>query len=347
MSKFVPRTTEEIYLAYLQKAQELRIADQMLQQASAEAPPLTATAVMPVAPTSTVEISAPVIEPTARPVTQPVTQPMVEPVTQPATQPVVEQTVTVATPITVEETPIFEEFIEQKTVEVAPLVDTPEVVVTPVEQPLPPEQVIGTPLPPETTATFDDLAEQVERPGGWRGLMRTLGILLWIAAVLGLLLSAFAFLTRNNPITSFGDFGVYYQRRSDMEPDIRNGSLIIAREMEPNGGVIGDDLLFATNQESEGRAALRRVVNVIRAESRTTYDTIALADRENTHEQFTEEQVLMKKLVSIPYLGALLDWLTDHIWWTLGAFLLSLLLMSLFRRKQPVVVQESYQVDSY
>jgi hypothetical protein len=78
---------------------------------------------------------------------------------------------------------------------------------------------------------------------------------------------------------------------------------------------------------------LRRVVNVLRTNNETTYDTIAMSDRENTHEQFSNRQALARKTMAIPLLGFLIDWLTVHLWWTIGAFVLSLILVTAARRR--------------
>ena len=404
MATYVPRSIEEISQAFLEKVQEQRIAQQLVEK----------------------ELIAPAPEPAPIPDWKPLvpdaTPAAVEepPAVLPAPAPIEEPPAVLPAPASGDETPsldqINSQFIEARTddvvqpsvqapapeapidaipvadapVAVAPIVSTPvpeepiaepaaaepAVVVSPVAETLVAEALLveasvetdealgeGVPVtesvvaeesaidepfgevgvhPHDTVpiavdaaaqvAAFDTLKDTPTRSSWWRKLLRFLGILLWILTVLGLVLSAIGFLTRSNPVTTIGNFGMYYQRTTDMAPDIENGSLVITRMMQPDEGALGDDIIFALNEnDSLESVVLRRVVNVLRASDSTTYDTIALADRENTHEQFDGKNALMKKMFRIPLLGLLIDQLTVNVWWVIGLFLLSLVLVSAFR----------------
>jgi len=329
MGAFVPRSIEDITQAFEEKVAEQRAQAPVVEEAPAVE-----------APSAPVE-EVPAVE--AAPVTEAPPAPVVE-----ASTALIEiedeaEPIAVAEPVA-EVPPSLDEidtqFIEERIDDEA-VADAPEPVAA---QPLPAGEVELAGFddlpavaadPAAQVAAFDTLKEKPKRSSWFRKLMRFLGTLLWIATVLGLLLATVGFLTRSNPLTTVGDFGLYYQRLDNMEPDVGLGSLVIARSMNPDEGVLGDDILFTLDDsDALGSVALRRVVNVLRANNTTTYDTIALADRENTHEQFEAGQVRMRKAFAVPWLGFLIDQLTVNVWWIIGAFVLSLLLVTLFRPKR-------------
>jgi len=197
--------------------------------------------------------------------------------------------------------------------------------------PIAPTDFSLAPDPVAQVAAFDDLDDGIQQSRS-RAFMRFVGILLWVTTVVLLLLTTFGFLTRSNNVTKFGDYGVFYQRSENMEPDIGYGSLVIGPLLGPNSGQSGDDVVFVLRQSDDGAAvSLRRIVNVMRTGSTTSYDTISLADRENSSEVFEDGNAVMKRTVSVPGLGFLIDWLTENVWWIIGAFMLSLLLVTVFR----------------
>ena len=331
MTKFVPRSTEDIYLDYLQKAQEMRIAENLKQQTEAVSVPTEVAQVTETATVVEVEQVAPVAQ--AIPIAENVYEEHFVPIED--VEQILEIPVEQAAEAPIEVPSDVAVAVEPLEIE-APVIEVPQQVQIPVAQPIEmaPKQVAAV-------SKFDNLSDQQE-PSRMRALLRLLGTLLWIATILALLLTTFGFLTRNNLITSFGDYGVFYQRSADMEPEIKDGSLVILQNLDSDDGIIGDDIIFSRKGAVTGDpVTLRRIVNVLRTESKTTYDTIALADRDNTHEQFEEDSVLMRTLLTIPYLGGIIDWLTDYVWLTLAAFLLSLLLMLLCRPKRHVMAPQA------
>jgi len=182
---------------------------------------------------------------------------------------------------------------------------------------------------------FEELAEQTSSGGGLRKLLRVIGIILWISTILMLLLTALGFLTRNTSVTSFfNKYGLYYQHSESMEPEINYGSLVLGPLMKGDDVQVGDDIVFDIDPNGTNQGtALRRVTNVVRTGDAATFDTVALADRDNSQEQFSADQVLMRSFLAIPLLGLAIDWLTGNVWWTIGLFVLSLLLVTLCKPK--------------
>jgi len=211
----------------------------------------------------------------------------------------------------------------------------PQTAATLVPEPILPADIAIAPDPVAQVAAFDALADNQPKQSRFRSFMRLVGILLWIATVILLLLTTFGFLTRNNDVSKFGNYGVFYQRSENMEPDVGYGSLLIGPLMDKDSGRMGNDVVFTLDQPDGNKSVeLRRITAVVRTNSDTSYDTIVTTDRENSHEVFEGNTAVMKKAFGIPGLGLLIDWLTENVWWVIGAFMLSLFLVTVFRPRQ-------------
>jgi amino acid transporter len=185
-----------------------------------------------------------------------------------------------------------------------------------------------------------DLDGHPEKTNRARSMMRTFGILLWSVAVVLLVFTAIGFATSNKPITPLGSLGLYYMRSDSMEPDVGYGSLVIATSIADRTAEIGDTILFAPDATGEkDEVVMRRVVNVLLSDNQVSYDTTIRSDEGRSHQQFSSDQALMGLVAYIPYLGLFIDWLTANVWWIVGAFVISLVLVATTRRKEPEELQ--------
>ena len=316
MPEFKPRTLDEIQRQFdtERKTNELLELYRVQQEAAAA----QASAAQVAAVQEPIEVA----EPIAGQVIEEVFEPVVAE-EQIVTEPVVAEPV-------VTESVIAEPVVEEKA---EPVCERSEEVQ---EEVVPIEDVPLTPTAQKHVAAFDTLDEQPKATSPWRAFLRTLGLLLWIATLLALLLAAFGFLTRSHPISRLGNWGVYYMRSTSMQPDVNHGDLLITEALVPTQVGPGDRIVFAGTSGDAEETRLREVIEVYQADGTQSFDAIGVADPTNTREMFGSDQVLMRVIARVPGLGQFIDWLTETIWWVIGAFLLSLLLIVLTRPRRDV-----------
>jgi hypothetical protein len=192
-------------------------------------------------------------------------------------------------------------------------------------------------IPDDSTmiSAFHDLDESDQKSSKIRKPLWILGIVLWVTTVILLLMTTFGFMTYNNEVTKFGNYGIYYQRSETMEPDVPYGSLVVATKLKEGEGKLGDNVLFGIDPTgASDKVVLRRIVNVLRIDTQVDYDTILLTDRDTSREQFSSDQALMILRFAIPGLGFLIDLLIANVWWLIGAFVASLVLVGVFRPRR-------------
>ena len=206
----------------------------------------------------------------------------------------------------------------------------PEALSGPTFAPLP-EHVAGTPfVPTEIDKRGRPIAEAHKKPSL---ITRLIQVLFYLVLAL-LILAALSFALSENPDKSFLGYRWYWIESGSMEPVLPIGSLVIVRAVNPAQLRVGDDVTFITGTGNPVEYVTHRIVEITTDEAGfgPVFITKGLANAQNDPERRDASSVVGKVIASVPYIGAGVAWLRDHLLWVGALVLLLFVLYLIFRR---------------
>lgn len=93
-------------------------------------------------------------------------------------------------------------------------------------------------------------------------------------------------------------------KSGSMEPEIKTGSVLFTRSVEPDEVSVGDTVTYSDGDQF----VTHRVIEKTSSESSVEFITKGVANEEPDPEPVQGDQIAGKKIVAIPFLGYLVTW---------------------------------------
>ncbi|MCL2025072.1 MAG: hypothetical protein FWG78_04800 [Coriobacteriia bacterium] len=186
-----------------------------------------------------------------------------------------------------------------------------------------PYDAYGNPIVPAAASKDDD-------PGWLVPIMRAIGIVLLVVAVIFAIGAAIGFATNNERGVDLGGYHIYYMRTQSMEPDIPFGSLVIASRATESNIVVGDKVAFMVEGNPDV-FDLAKVVRVNSTNGRLNYMTLQPSQSADQAVSRSPASAISVVQFYLPDVGLAIELLMASIWWIAGGFVLGVVLLMIFK----------------
>lgn len=126
---------------------------------------------------------------------------------------------------------------------------------------------------------------------------------------------------------------LYKVMSGSMEPAIHTGSVVITQIIQPAKLRKGDVISYTANND-ESATITHRLVNIKSKKNSLVFNTKGDANKTNDPDEITPQRIKGKVLVSIPFLGYVLEWLKTPL-----GFIIAIVVPALY-----IVISEAFTV---